>query len=140
MKVPPGTVAVELAVLHFSPSSDGRAEMDLATAVVLRLGTEPAVSWQRASPVGFAVDAGTGLLYDTAHDLGDPSSRIADIVSEVLTHQFMAEPSDGHIVRLFFNCGVGDGVYDVWEGRSTDGTTVCLVADLELLSHGTPLN
>lgn len=140
VKVPPGKVAVELAVLRFSPSSDGMPEMDLATAVVLRLGAEAAVGWQRASRVGFAVDAGTGLLYDPRDDLGDPSSRAADIVSEVLRHQFMAEPADGDIRRLFFNCGMGDGVYDVWEGYSADGLTVCVVADLELLSHGIPLN
>jgi hypothetical protein len=140
VEVPTGRVPVEVATLHFSASRDGLPEMDLATAVVLRVGTGEAVEWQRANTARFAVDAGTGLVCDMTNDDSDALSRSESIMDEVLAQQFMAEPTPGEILRLFFNCGMGDGDYDVWQGFSAEGSTTCVIADLELLSHGDPLD
>ena len=92
-----------------------------------------------AASSAFAVDAGTGLLCDRQSEptTGPVSPEV--IVDEVLSHGFMAEPHMPNFTRLYFDCGMGDGVYDVWEGLSPDGERSCVVPDLELLSHGQPI-
>jgi hypothetical protein len=36
---------------------------------------------------------------------------------------------------VLFNCGLGDGTYPTWIGRTAAGDPACFIADLELLSH-----
>jgi hypothetical protein len=36
---------------------------------------------------------------------------------------------------VLFNCGMGDGDYPTWIGRTAAGDPACFIADLELLSH-----
>jgi hypothetical protein len=46
----------------------------------------------------------------------------------------VVEPASGLNV-VIFNCGMGDGYYPTWVGRTAAGELACFVADLEVLSH-----
>ncbi|MWA05466.1 DUF4241 domain-containing protein [Actinomadura sp. LD22] len=47
---------------------------------------------------------------------------------------------DPELNIVVFKCGMGDGAYPTWIGRSADGDITWVVSDLELLHHGTALD
>jgi hypothetical protein len=98
---------------------------------------------------GFAVDSGTGAFVDASAvaalgQLGEPGQEmgqepeLAEVIPELLekgtVNLVVDQATDLNVVM--FDCGMGDGTYPVWIGRTAAGDAACFVADLELLSHG----
>jgi Protein of unknown function (DUF4241) len=127
-------------------------------AVKLTVRDDPVVAWELAlqpgeDPAtlrpgeipGFVVDSGTGSFLDASavaalRRLGDPGpdwkqdSELDKIIPELL-HQgavnVVVDPALG-LNAVVFSCGLGDGVYPTWVGRTSTGELACFVADLEL--------
>ncbi|WP_067143947.1 DUF4241 domain-containing protein [Microtetraspora malaysiensis] len=147
-EIPPGRYRVVLSLVDFDEWVRGAA-----AKVVIR--DEPAVSWEMAlcpgqDPsklgeeefFGFGVDSGQGCFLDvTALPLlrrfqDDTRAEWEGIRKDVMRDGW-AEVTDAEsgLNVILFDCGMGDGAYPTWIGRSTGGEAVCFISDLELLSH-----
>ncbi|MFJ2028505.1 DUF4241 domain-containing protein [Streptosporangium sp. NPDC087985] len=147
----PGWYRVVLSMVDFNKR--GVRQRAAAAKVVIRDG--PVVSWEMAlrpgqNPskigeeefFGFHVDSGQGCFLDiTALSLlhrlqQDPRAELDGAREDVL-HYGWAEITDtaSGLNIILFDCGMGDGAYPTWIGRSTSGEPVCFISDLELLSH-----
>ena len=116
----------------------------VAWELALKPGEDPA-SLQPREILGFVVDSGTGSLLDASavpglRRLGDPGlewdddSELDKVGSEILDRaavNLVVDPVSG-LNAVLFSCGLGDGVYPTWVGRTPTGELACFVADLEL--------
>jgi Protein of unknown function (DUF4241) len=127
-------------------------------AVKLTVGDAPVVVWELAlrpgqdpaslrpgEILGFVVDSGTGSFLDASavpalRRLGDPGpqwdddSELDKIIPELLQKgavNLVVDPAT-ELNAVVFSCGLGDGVYSTWVGRTSTGELACFVADLEL--------
>ena len=127
-------------------------------AVRLTIGDAPVVVWELALQpgqdpatlrpgeiLGFVVDSGTGSFLDASavpalSRLGDPGldwdddSELDKVVPEILRKgavNLVVDPGTD-LNAVIFSCGLGDGVYPTWVGRTSTGELACFVADLEL--------
>lgn len=160
--VPPGRYPVDLSVSQWGRSPDpcGPHPLRLVNAARLNVRPEPPVSWEPAlqlgqagvslendSIPGLSVDSGTACFLDAAarnqleyksqgvrSDLEDAMVQVADVGGlEVGT-------DDPDFNIIVFKCGMGDGMYLTWIGRSESGNVVSFVVDLELLQHSLDFN
>lgn len=95
---------------------------------------------------GFVVDSGAGAFLDASAvaaldalgDLGpDQDPELFKIMPELRRKRvvnLVVDPASGVNV-VIFRCGMGDGYYPTWVGRTAAGKLACFVADLEVLSH-----
>lgn len=95
--------------------------------------------------LGFSVDSGLGcFLDDEAVPLlapfEDDDDAFEEIAERAMAEQFteIVDEATGLNV-IVFACGLGDGTYPVWLGLTSDGEVAQIVADLEALSHCTPV-
>lgn len=83
-----------------------------------------AAVWERAG--GFGVDAGTGAVLD-ASDAGVVASYLTDedalqpVLDLVMSLGWSAVEIEGRRAALAFDCGLGDGTYDVYGARLRGG-------------------
>jgi len=101
---------------------------------------------------GFVVDSGTGAFLDAsavaalrglstpdpdpAQDLDDEYPELFELIPELQRKQvvnLVMDPASGLNV-VIFNCGMGDGYYPIWVGRTAAGEVACFLADLGVLS------
>lgn len=90
---------------------------------------------------GFAVDSGQGCYLDLStlpflQRLQRDESELdaaRDRVMQDCRAELMDPQTGANIV--LFDCGMGDGSYPTWIGRSASGEIACFATDLELLSH-----
>jgi hypothetical protein len=91
---------------------------------------------------GFEVDSGQGCCLDVAalpvlHRLREGLRRELDAAREDVLRYGWSEITDAvsGLNVILFDCGMGDGAYPTWIGRSASGEPVCSISDLELLSQ-----
>jgi hypothetical protein len=147
---PPGRYRVVLSLVDFD--KPGVPPRGAAAKVVIR--DEAPVSWEMALRpgqdlsklgdeefFGFSVDSGQGCFLDVTalpllgrlQDNRDEWERIRDeVMRDGWTEVTDAESG---LNIILFDCGMGDGAYPTWIGRSAGGEVVCFISDLELLSH-----
>jgi Protein of unknown function (DUF4241) len=162
--VKPGRYPVTLSVARTDwPDPDMSSPLLLGAAARLTVLDEPVVTWELALQPGqdpaalgedeiycFGVDSGKGsffdsaavgavaLLEDQAIDLekGDFRPEHKRFLHELKRNAFanlVVDPvADLNIV--IFRCGLGDGCYAIWIGRTATGQPACFVADLRVLS------
>ncbi|GII56930.1 hypothetical protein Pth03_53190 [Planotetraspora thailandica] len=150
-EIPAGRYRMVLSLVGFDERGVGLR--GAAAKVVIR--EEPAVSWEMAlrpgqDPsklgegefFGFGVDSGQGRFLDvTALPLlrrfQDDARDEWEGVRDDVMRDGWAEVTDAEsgLNVILFDCGMGDGAYPTWIGRSADGEVVCFISDLELLSH-----
>ncbi|MEU8250032.1 DUF4241 domain-containing protein [Nonomuraea sp. NPDC048916] len=149
----PGRYRVVLSMADFN--TRGVRQRAAAAKVVIK--DEPVVSWEMALRSGqdpsklgeeeffrFSVDSGQGCFLDVTalpllHRLRNGSRTELEAAREDVLRYGWAEITDSNATSelnvILFDCGMGDGVYPTWIGRSARGEAVCFVSDLELLSH-----
>ena len=163
---PPGRYALSLSVARWDRPRDPTtpAPARRVAAAKLTIRNEPVVAWelglqpgqdpatlQPGQFFGFAVDSGTGAFLDASavaalHALGTLAPD-QDPFQDSELHRLTPELSSKHVVNLavdpasglnvvIFRCGMGDGYYPTWVGRTAAGEVACFLADLEVLSHG----
>jgi Protein of unknown function (DUF4241) len=136
-----GAVAAAKLTIHDEPL--------VAWELGLQPGQDPA-TLQPDELFGFVVDSGSGAFLDASAvaalyalgELGpdqdlhqDPELfRILPELRRERVVNLVVEPASGLNV-VIFRCGMGDGYYPTWVGRTAAGELACFVADLELLSH-----
>jgi hypothetical protein len=153
--IPPGRYPVILSISHWdqSPTPGTGSPLRLVNAAKLVVADQPATSWELAlqpaqDPAaldeeqffGFGVDSGTGCFIDAAarehlHQL-QQDQQWRQATSAIGTQggiDIATTNPDFNIIM--FKCGMGDGSYPVWIGRSASHDPVCLIAELELLRH-----
>jgi Protein of unknown function (DUF4241) len=150
--VAPGRYAVALSVATWrqSPNPALPSPMRKVCAAKVKILNEKVVSWRPArtskasdaeDPLGIPVDSGTAAFFDfSAREwLSGLQSddqhwkRALEYMDRDLYAYFEDQQTSANVVM--FECGMGDGVYDVWLGLTRDGETAEIVIDLELLSH-----
>lgn len=150
--VAPGRYAVSLSVATWSQSPNPAfpSPMRRICAAKVHILSEKVVRWRPARtskesdvevPLGIPVDSGTVAFFDfSAREwLSGLQSddqhwkRALEYMDRDLYAHFEDQQSSANVVM--FECGMGDGVYDVWLGLTNDGDTAEIVIDLELLSH-----
>lgn len=116
--------------------------------VVWELAVQPGQDPATLGPgeiLGFVVDSGTGSFLDASavlalSRLGDPGpewdqdSELDKIIPELLRQgavNLVVDPASD-LNAVVFSCGLGDGVYPTWVGRTSTGELACFVADLQL--------
>lgn len=153
--IPPGRYPVTLSVSRWdqSPARRIASPLRLVNAAKLVVADEPAASWELAlqpgqDPAtlneghffGFGVDTGTGCFMDAAASRHLYQLRQdhywEHAIRAVAEHGGLDIPTaDPDLNIIMFGCGMGDGAYPVWIGRSASHDAVCFLADLELLQH-----
>jgi Protein of unknown function (DUF4241) len=159
--VPPGHYPVTVSIARWDHSTDANlpAPLQRGAAAKLIVRDEPVVAWELALQPrwmatlrpdeihGFGVDAGMGSFLDGAA-LEDASAVAAlahlgtdsewdNLVDEIRTRQVVNLVLDhtSGLNMVVFDCGMGDGAYPTWIGRTAAAAPACFVADLALLSH-----
>lgn len=141
LTVPPGDYPLRLAVAKFQPNRYYPEGFERVAAAALRVNAAPTTGWTLAAK-SLAVDAGTGCIFDLANtapliELAQQADGDLEIVSDTLTNRYCLRPPDRDPALVaFFECGMGDGTYDLWVGLDERGKPSELLADLELLDHG----
>lgn len=150
--IPSGDYRVVLSVVNYDESPHPTRPRVAAAKIIVR--DEPATSWELAlrpgqDPAslaegaffGFAVDSGQGCFLDLAamsflKQVQADYATLEGARDLVMQHCYaeLADSTTG-INVILFDCGMGDGFYPSWIGRSSSGDIVCLATDLELLSH-----
>jgi Protein of unknown function (DUF4241) len=98
---------------------------------------------------GFAVDAAVGAFLDESA-VAPLSRRVEQLEEpeEFESDEMNTATINGEAVNIVldqatglnvvaFPCGMGDGTYPVWIGRTSAGDPTCFIADLEILSRHT---
>jgi hypothetical protein len=133
---PVGPVAAVKLTIHDDPV--------VVWELALQPGQDPATLQPGEIP-GFVVDSGTGSFLDASavaalSRLGDPGpqwdddSELDKIIPEILQKgavNLVVDPAT-ELNAVIFSCGLGDGVYPTWVGRTSTGELACFVADLQL--------
>lgn len=154
--VTPGLWRVSISVVHWDESPDPRVPAPLRKVTALKAdsGAERVQRWELGlrpgqtapdsdaeSLPGFSVDGGLGCLVDATglkflrqlwqhdRDLEEAPDGVDGREAEIIT------APDLLAGMVIFECGMGDGVYPVWLGRSATGDVVSILVDLELLAH-----
>jgi hypothetical protein len=147
-----GSYSVLLAIADFEASVYGARPRAAAAKVVI--ASDEVTSWEMAlrpgqrmadlaadAFFGFAVDSGQGCYLDLStlpflQSLQREESDLDAARDRVMNdcHAELVDPQTGANVVLF-DCGMGDGLYPTWIGRSASGEIACFATDLELLSH-----
>ncbi|MFC9688566.1 DUF4241 domain-containing protein [Kribbella sp. NPDC056951] len=151
-KVPTGSYPVSLlvSVWRQAPAS-GAVPRSKVCASKVHVSDDPVTHWRPAFPsgsdqsvaLGFAVDSGTASFFDfSAKDwltARQENDDWWDEVSDVLRRDLyvLIEDQATGANAIIYECGMGDGVYEVWLGLNADGQVAEILVDLELLSHGT---
>ena len=142
----PGEHPVLVGVFSFP--APGKPGERLRRAAVMALGDTTKVKRWRpiridGQPFFFGVDAGTGLVYDSAaYDTLVSTIEASDdevfqtVIDEVVAPIRVPE----EIAGLAFDCGMGDGAYPVYLGTDASGEPVAVAADLELHHHAKRVN
>jgi hypothetical protein len=133
---PVGPVAAVKLTIHDDPV--------VVWELALRPGQDPARLRPGEIP-GFVVDSGTGSFLDASavpalRGLGDPGPQWGDdseldkVIPELLQKRAVNLVVDPvrELNAVVFSCGLGDGVYPTWVGRTSTGELACFVADLQL--------
>jgi Protein of unknown function (DUF4241) len=140
LTVPPGEYSLTLSVANFPPRDDFPAGFQRVAAAALGIRSSDVTSWTKSAR-SLDIDAGTGCIFDlasTAQLVALREQRNGDltVIRETLTDRFATRPRDVTPAQVaFFECGMGDGTYDLWIGRDESGDALALIADLELLDH-----
>jgi hypothetical protein len=162
--VPPGRYPVTLSVARADPPAPNMpSPLRLGAAAKLTILDEPVVAWELALQPGqdlatlgpdetycFGVDSGKGSFFDAAavaavvrlddqaidHEIGDLRPEHKRFLDELERNAFanLVVDSAADLNVVVFSCGVGDGCYATWIGRTATGQPACFVADLRLLS------
>jgi hypothetical protein len=132
------------------PTWPGPLRLVAAAKVVIR--DEPVAAWEPARrendpdddnrAYGFGVDSGTGCFLDASAvpalvRLGDPPDGLLwTATQDTITHCAVnvTDPETEHNF-VVFGCGMGDGAYPTWLGRTADGEPACFVADLSVMHY-----
>lgn len=102
--------------------------------------------WRLLEPLAarrFAVDSGLGAFVDERSvtavvDVVDDREKSELVFDSVAARGWCSLPRDGSDAgAVIFDCGVGDGAYDVWTGYSK-GELCSVLCDLDLLAHLAP--
>ncbi|MBN6057282.1 DUF4241 domain-containing protein, partial [Nonomuraea sp. RK-328] len=141
-----------LAIAEFETRPYGARPRAAAAKVVI--SSEDVASWEMAlrpgqrmadltddAFFGFAVDSDQGCYLDLSmlpflQRLQRDESELdvaRDRVMQDCHTELMDQQTGANIV--LFDCGMGDGSYPTWIGRSVSGEISCFATDLELLSH-----
>ncbi|GAA1700568.1 hypothetical protein GCM10009733_112190 [Nonomuraea maheshkhaliensis] len=151
VKVMSGSYPVVLAIVNWEKSPHARQRVAAAKVMISQV---EATSWEMAlrpgqriadlapdSVYGFPVDSGQGCYLDASLLSFLQASQRDEVQldaarDEVMEncHAELIDPKTGGNIILF-DCGMGDGLYPTWIGRSAAGEIVCFATDLELLSH-----
>ncbi|WP_165956491.1 DUF4241 domain-containing protein [Kribbella antibiotica] len=150
--VPPGSYPVSLlvSVWQQTPAS-GVVPRSKVCVAKLHVSNDPVTQWVPAFPsgsddgaiLGFAVDSGTASFFDfsakdwlTARQAADDwYDEISDLL--LRDHYVLVEDQATGFNAIVYECGMGDGVYEVWLGLNSDRQVAEILVDLELLSHST---
>jgi hypothetical protein len=155
VEILPGRYPVSLLIADFGGNSRTPTWRGVAAAEIV-LERASTVSWELAARpgwevpdptgqhtiVGFGVDSGSACILDASslsflNQLQQDALDLDRTVSEIAPSQGWATienlATGANIVVL--TCGMGDGLYPTWLGRSEHGSVTSLVIDLELLSH-----
>jgi hypothetical protein len=161
--VPPGDYPVDVSMARTErrradPGYPGPAPLGAAARLTIR--QKRATTWEMALLPGEDIaDLGPGEFYGMPVDTGTAAFLDASAVarwSRRLNRQAWEEDPesaeiDSAIARsepinvvvdrstdlnlVIFSCGMGDGSYPVWIGRTSSGEPAAYIADLELLSR-----
>lgn len=140
LTVPPGEYPLTLSVANFPPSDEFPTDFQRVAAAALGIRSSNVTAWTKSAR-SLEIDAGTGCIIDLANTaqlvaLREEQNGDLAVIRETLTDRFATRPrefSPAHVA--FFECGMGDGTYDLWIGRDESGDASALIADLELLDH-----
>jgi hypothetical protein len=156
----PGRYPVSLSISSRDRPSKATAPTPVGqvAAVKLTIRDDPVVSWEQALQAGqdpatlrsgeifgFVVDSGTGSYLDASAVPGlsrlneegselDQDSELDKIIPEILRKRavnLIVDPALD-LNAVVFSCGLGDGIYPTWVGRTSTGDLACFVSDLEL--------
>lgn len=151
--VEPGRYSVTLAISQWDQpaGSEPVKPLRLVGAAKVSIRDEPAVTWEPARRhsdpdeggriIGFSVDSGIGCFLDAAAVeplvrmsgpgglLERDTKDIAEAAGVTITD------SETALNIVAFKCGMGDGMYPTWIGRTTAGEVACFIANLSLLHH-----
>ncbi|RFU40452.1 DUF4241 domain-containing protein [Actinomadura logoneensis] len=154
--LPPGKYVVSLSISHWetSPNPGLPSPLRLVNAARIEIGDMPPVSWEMALRgnedltdldedgfFGFGVDSGCGAFFDVGAlpylkqmqpDDDSPLVKALDRLDEA--GGLVVPTGDERLNIIVFQCGMGDGAYPTWIGRSENGDMVCLISDLELFT------
>jgi Protein of unknown function (DUF4241) len=162
--VPPGRYPVSVSAARTdSPHPDDPNPLLLGTAAKLTIREEPVVAWEPALPSGqdpqelapdeiyfLGVDSGIASFFDAAAvaavavledqavdlDRGElrPEHKrfLAELRRKAWANLVVDQVADLNVVM--FDCGIGDGGYATWIGRTAAGAPACFIVDLLLLS------
>jgi hypothetical protein len=150
--VPPGSYPVSLLVSVWrQPPASGVIPRSKVCASKVRISNDPVTQWRPAFPsesdqsvaLGFAVDSGTASFFDFSakdwltarQDNDDWWDEISDVLLRDL--YVLIEDQATGANAIIYECGMGDGAYEVWLGLNADGQVAEIFVDLELLSHST---
>ncbi|WP_176611452.1 DUF4241 domain-containing protein [Actinomadura sp. WMMB 499] len=154
--VPPGDYPVTLSISEWNPAPVPDISSPMRRVNAARIGVidEPVVSWELAFHAGraggeandevfdgFSVDSGTGCFFDASarhvvERIQHDGSALEEAMLRVLDVGGIEVSScDRRFNVVVFKCGMGDGGYRTWIGRTGRGEVACFVADLELLRH-----
>lgn len=152
--VAPGRYPVSLLVAVWKDVSDVEPPpVNRVCASKLRISDDQVVEWRPAFPstpasdggeveaFGISVDSGTASFFDFSarewlsvlQSDDDQWRKAVDHLRRDLYVTFEDQQSSANVV--IFECGMGDGVYEVWLGLSSDGQVAEILVDLEFLSH-----
>lgn len=150
-RIRPAEYAVKLwvATWPWSPNPRLPSPMSKVCAAKLQISDREVVRWiparptkdEPSKPMGISVDSGLAAFFDFSSKewisaLQDDEERFSATLENLKRDLFVSisdERTGGNAV--IFECGMGDGVYDVWLGLAEDGGAAEVVIDLELLSH-----
>ena len=162
--VPPGRYPVSVSVARAdSPDPDDPDPLRLGAAAKLTIREGPVVAWELALQPGqdlaaleedeiycFGVDSGNGSFFDAAAvaavvplgewgidfekgELRPERVRFLDELHRKAWANLVVDAA-AELNIAMFDCGIGDGCYATWIGRTVAGVPACFVADLLLLS------
>ncbi len=162
--VPPGRYPVSVAAIRTDPlDPDDPDPLRLGVAAKLTIRQEPVVAWEVALQPGqdlaalapdeiycLGVDSGNASFFDAAAiaavvplgewgidfekgELRPERERfLAELHRKAWANLVVDPVADLNVVM--FDCGLGDGGYATWIGRTAAGAPACFVVDLLLLS------
>jgi hypothetical protein len=118
-----------------------RDEPPVTWELALRPGEDPA-TLQSGEFFGFSVDSDKGCFLDASAVPAMSRFTVTDSPGDFKLFRELREDAVTNVVvdrelglnAVLFACGMGDGIYPVWVGRTAAGDPACFIADLELLS------
>lgn len=137
---PAGQYPLILSIASFPPNEYFPNGFERVAAAGLRLRPSVIRTWSK-SDRALDIDAGTGCFFDLAHsgaliEMSEQPDADLAVIQETLEKRFTVRPSAANPAEVaFFECGMGDGSYDLWIGYEDSGGAGMLLADLELLDH-----